>query len=565
MQKPDLKIIDKNFNLLAVIDTYTSFQGERSLWEVGKFELHIGLLDQGADKLNIGNLVMIDERRVWEITGIHKTEDNDLNLEVTGQELKGIFAQRVVIPDRKDDTHFFGWDRSPSEGDDFEFAQIKGESTYDGEPTPGAPSYLKAKNSGGHALYRIPGGAYDEITTDGLLIRRIKIIEITSTWVYGMSNVYDKGAVPIYGNDMTGRKKATPIFCSHFRALESKPSNLNAMLYATQNLIGKIVGHYDSTYPQYYYASIDYDTIGTTASSTNNEHAASATAWMQSETDKGTPVTIYYELADPIITNLNLTIPYDATAETHMRHYVRKHAVTPDGTSRKFPSLYMAPYQGRGMRTVWSERFKRLDETLRDIGEHTGMGYTVTVDLTNKRFVFDVIPERVQTAGSEDPVIMSVDFENIENIEHKKDVTHDVTIAYAGGAGEDENRLIQTVSRSPDDAALSGYSRRETWQDCGSVDNVDDLIYEVQYKLSRMKSSETLTCSVLPNSSFQYLRDWDIGSIVTVQSKKLGIEQEKKITSVKEVYERGAIQIIPTLGKRNKNILDEIRKTEVVR
>jgi hypothetical protein len=371
MQIPNLRIIDKQFNLLAVLDTYTSFQGERSLWEIGKLELHIGLKDQGAEALEVGNLVLIDEKRVWEITGVKKTEDDDLNLMVSGHELKGIFKQRVVIPDQKDDSHFFGWDRFPDQG--------------------------------------------------------------------------------------------------------------------------------------------------------------------------------------------------DAPAEAIMRHYVEKHAVNPSDPNRAFPALIMAPYLGRGMSAVWSERFKRLDETLRDIGEYTGMGNTVTVDLASERFVFDVIPERIQTAGSEHPVIMSVGFENIENIEYNLDTSNEVTLAYAGGAGEDEFRLIQAVSRTPDDATLSGYARRETWQDCGSVDNIDDLIYEAQYQLSKMEPSETLTCSVLPNSSFQYLRDWDIGSIVTVQSRALGIEQAKKITSVKEVYERGRIQIIPTFGKRNKNILDEIRKTEVVR
>jgi hypothetical protein len=197
MQIPNLRIIDKQFNLLAVLDTYTSFQGERSLWEIGKLELHIGLKDQGAEALEVGNLVLIDEKRVWEITGVKKTEDDDLNLMVSGHELKGIFKQRVVIPDQKDDSHFFGWDRFPDQG--------------------------------------------------------------------------------------------------------------------------------------------------------------------------------------------------DAPAEAIMRHYVEKHAVNPSDPNRAFPALIMAPYLGRGMSAVWSERFKRLDETLRDIGEYTGMGYTVTVDLASERFVFDVI------------------------------------------------------------------------------------------------------------------------------------------------------------------------------
>lgn len=541
MLNPDLKIIDKNFVLQGVIDTYSSFQGERALWEIGKFELHVGLNDQGADALQKGNLVMIDEKRVWEITGVRKTEDNDLSLMVTGRELKGIFAQRVVIPDVKDDSHYYGWDRSPAEGDELEFAQILGASTQTGAPTPFAPIYPTFKTVGGHQLYSLPNGVADEITTDGKLVRRIYKQEITSALNNGSQPGIALNMVkPCEYQAMSNN--AYNIYCSHCRQGNSWSGNATEINVARLNGTGtNILFSFDKA---------DFPT----ADEVNAFLAA-----------LDPPLTFYYELAEPVIIDLELTVPFDATAETLIRHYVRKHATNPSDTRRQFPDLEMAPYQGRGMRTVWSERFKPLDQTLRDIGEHTGMGYKVTVDLENKRFVFDVIPERVQTAGADNPVVMSVDFENIERIEYRDDITNKVTVAYAGGAGEDENRLIQTVSRSPDDAALAGYARRETWQECGSIDSIDDLIYEAQYKLSQMEPSETLTCSVLPNSSLQYLVDWDIGSIVTVQSKALGIEQAKKITSVKEVYERGRVQIIPTFGKRTKTILDEIRKAEVVR
>ena len=370
---PDLKILDKDQNLLAVIDSYSSFQGERRAWEVGSMELHLGLEDQGASTIQEGNLVMIDEKRVWEITGIKKTEGTTLTLEATGRELKGILAQRIVVPQEKDDEHFYGWDRFPA-----------------------------------------------------------------------------------------------PL--------------------------------------------------------------------------------------DP-----------DVPAESIIKHYIGSHAITPTDAKRALPDWELAADQGRGPETRWSARFRALTDTLKDIGEQTGIGYTATLDLENKRFIVDIIPEKDQAAGSDHPVILGIDYDNIQTLDYRLDTEKDITIAYAGGAGEDEDRLIQAVARTPEESALSGYARREGWLECGSSQDIEDLVFEATYQLSQQEQTETLTASAAPYATFKYLEDWDLGSIVTVKSERLGITQDKKVTAVKEIYERGKIQIIPTLGKRNKTIIDEIRKTEVIR
>ncbi|MGI6579943.1 MAG: siphovirus ReqiPepy6 Gp37-like family protein [Saccharofermentanales bacterium] len=373
MIAPNIRVLDKNFNLLATLDSYTSFQGERSLWEVGTCELHIGLRNQGANKLQAGVLISIDPHRVWEINNIKLTEDKDLKLVASGKELKTILKQRLIVPDKKNDTQHFGFDRFPN--------------------------------------------------------------------------------------------------------------------------------------PE-----------------------------------------------DP-----------DATAETIMKYYVNKHAVNPDDPKRKLPRLNIAVDRQRGLKTRWSERFKSIVDCFKDIGEFAGIGYEVYLDHKNKEFIFDVIPERIQTIGSDNPVVFSRDYNNIANLNYTLDTSEDVTVAYAGGYGTDEDRLIQLVARNEEDMNLSGYNRKESWIDVASSQTVDDLIYEAQHQLSKKEKKETLSSNAIPNVSFEYLKNWDIGSIVTVESRRLGFMQNKKITAVKEVYERNKVEITPTFGKRNLNILDEIRKTEVIR
>lgn len=371
-EAPTLRIYDKDFNFLAIVDAYTSLQAERKLWEIGALELHISLLSQGASELNVGNIIMIDEFRVYEITGIKKTQSKDLALVVTGHEFKGVLKQRIVVPGKISDTQYFGWDRYPE---------------------------------------------------------------------------------------------------------------VNAS---------------------------------------------------------------------------------DAPAESIMKHYVSTHAVNTAEAYRALPGLTVAQDMQRGITTRWSERFKPLDQVLKDIGEFTGIGYNVSIDVKKKQFIFDIIPEIQQTTGSETPVVFSIEFDNVNSIAYEASTADYSTVAYAGGAGVDEDRLIQQVARTPEDMSLSGYARRESWLDIGSAQNVDELEFEAKHQLSKIEKTETATARVAQSESFEYMKDWDIGSIVTVQSKALGIRFNKKITAVKEVYERGKIELDVTFGKRAKDIRDQIYKTEVV-
>ena len=50
-----------------------------------------------------------------------------------------------------------------------------------------------------------------------------------------------------------------------------------------------------------------------------------------------------------------------------------------------------------------------------------------------------------------------------------------------------------------------------------------------------------------------------------MQSKVTGLEKDAQITEISESYEKGERKVSVTFGKRQQNILDEIRKMEAVR
>lgn len=253
----------------------------------------------------------------------------------------------------------------------------------------------------------------------------------------------------------------------------------------------------------------------------------------------------------------------DAPAETVMKHYVNKHAVNPADTNRKITQLTTATDQGRGIELRWSSRFESLTKLLQGISEYAGIGYTVSLDLANKCFVFEVIPGTDHGSTALKPVIFSVAFSNVDSTKYAIDQSPVVTVAYAGGAGENEGRLIQAVFA--DDTVTAGLNRHETWLDCGNIEYVDELIYEAKYKMQDSIATETITGDISTSGTFTYLADWDLGDTVAVQSRTLGLERNAQITEVEETYENGKRDINVTFGKRQANILDEIRKSEVIR
>lgn len=253
----------------------------------------------------------------------------------------------------------------------------------------------------------------------------------------------------------------------------------------------------------------------------------------------------------------------DAPAEEIYRYYINTHMISPEDANRIFPRLVLPDNQGRGILTRFQSRFESLSEAFKNLGEFTGMGYNIGVNLSQKQFVFTVIPARNYTVSSEMPVIFATDFGNLDQTVYNRDQKSWITAAYAGGAGEDEGRFIQTVFEN--DTVTSGFDRREGWIDCGSIEEIDDLIYEAKYKIKDKVKSETLTGNVLDTGPFVYRQDWDLGDKVTVQSRESGVQMDSQITEVEESYEPSRSSLRVTFGQRGRELLDEIRKIEVVR
>lgn len=253
----------------------------------------------------------------------------------------------------------------------------------------------------------------------------------------------------------------------------------------------------------------------------------------------------------------------DAPAESVIKHYIDNHLVNPADPKRVFPRLVIAPDLGRGLSMRWQSRFEVLDKTLKGIGDYSYMGYGIYLDLDNQQFVFDVLPGKDSTSDTgTNPVIFSLSMDSADKMEYSLDQSGS-NVGYTGGAGEDEDRLIQTVHKG--DTMPEGFDRVESFIDGGSISDIDDLLYEGDYKLNQQNDAESLSGDVSNTGSFKYGADWDISDRVTILLERMGLQRDAQITGVKEAYSKTKTDIKAVIGQRKNNILDRVTKLEVVR
>lgn len=248
----------------------------------------------------------------------------------------------------------------------------------------------------------------------------------------------------------------------------------------------------------------------------------------------------------------------EGSTEHIMKQFVNNNFVNPADIERRIPQVAIAPNQNRGQQDKWRGSFEVVSDKLEEIGEYSQIGWDVFLDIINKKWVFDVVEGRDLTVNQDilPPVIFSVDFDNIKGQSYIDSAINHANVAYAGGQGEEENRLIQQIGN------VTGFERIETFLDCPSAEDITELIEEGNRGLEELKKIKTFESQVLDFGSFVYGEDWDLGDIVTVQNRKWNVTMDSRIVEIKEIYETSGMQVEFTFGDSVPTIIDKIKKIE---
>lgn len=254
-------------------------------------------------------------------------------------------------------------------------------------------------------------------------------------------------------------------------------------------------------------------------------------------------------------------VNFQGSQESIMKSLVDCCMVNTEDVDRKINQVSIATNQNRGIEDKWRARFDKLSDKLYEIGLYSKLGWSFTLDVKNKKFVFDVKQGKDLTVNQNTnaPVIFSIDFDNVFSRNYIESLLQSKNVLYAGGKGEGIDRLIQKVGTA------KGFRRIEEFQDFSNAEDAVELITLGNQKLEELKEVQSFEARVLPNNSFILGKDYDLGDYVSIIDRKLGLKINTQIIEIKESYDDKGFNVDVVFGDRLISILERLKRREVIK
>lgn len=198
--------------------------------------------------------------------------------------------------------------------------------------------------------------------------------------------------------------------------------------------------------------------------------------------------------------------------------------------------------------------YKRLLSIEEKIAKQTQLGFRFRPDFTAKTITFEVYKGVDRSMGQSDRarVIFSEDFRNLNKAIFEENDQVYSNVCYVGGKGEGASRVVVAVGST----SSTGLARREIFVNGSDIS--DEGLTSAQYqeklkqrgreKLAESAFFNSVECEAIPYGNFEYLRDYDLGDIVTIKKESWGISQNLRLSGITEVYEDGTQTIQPIFG-----------------
>ena len=218
------------------------------------------------------------------------------------------------------------------------------------------------------------------------------------------------------------------------------------------------------------------------------------------------------------------------------------------------PHVQLGTLMGHLETIEFQATYKKLLSIEQKIAKQTQLGFRFRPDFTNKTITFEVYKGLDRSMGQSDRarVIFSEDFRNLNRAIYEENEQVYSNVCYVGGKGEGADRVYVTVGAT----TSTGLARREVFvngSDISDENLTNDQYLEKLRQRGRDKLAEcalynSVECEAIPYGNFEYLKDYDLGDIVTIRKESWDIGENLRLSGVTEVYENGTQTIQPVFG-----------------
>lgn len=249
------------------------------------------------------------------------------------------------------------------------------------------------------------------------------------------------------------------------------------------------------------------------------------------------------------------------TYENVMRHLVTQNCTVGD---RAIENLSVAADTSLTGSTDYNGTNLNLLSEIMLLSEASGHGFRIKFETTGLTFeVYDGLDRSVDQAVNS-RAIFSRSFENVleqvfdASTIQTKNVTK-VDCQYWEEVITESGTVRSNYTATRTVGTETGRDRRETFIDVGDITEKEDVIgarneternavMDALGAVAYVQDIEAFTAKVDPKGNLVYKTDYDLGDIITVESREWGVRVNARITEVKEIYEGKGTEIELTLG-----------------
>ncbi|WP_352399384.1 siphovirus ReqiPepy6 Gp37-like family protein [Anaerotignum sp.] len=225
----------------------------------------------------------------------------------------------------------------------------------------------------------------------------------------------------------------------------------------------------------------------------------------------------------------------DTTISNLVTKLLNENFINATNINRNIPNMILGAVSLKNNPSI-SVKYENVDvyTILKEVTQQYDIGFRVNYDIPNKRYVFELYEGIIQT-----DVKFSKEFNNVIEQEYYLNTTQNKNTCIV----EDNEGSTITVNDGN-----KGLGRKETYM---KLDSQSTSTAQEQGKLylQQFKILESMDTVMDTNSiQFEYLKDWNLGDVVTTINKKLGVTIQKNIVEVEEFYDTSGLNLAVTFG-----------------
>lgn len=204
------------------------------------------------------------------------------------------------------------------------------------------------------------------------------------------------------------------------------------------------------------------------------------------------------------------------------------------GDNRGFENLEIAESRGRGETIEYAADNKTVLQTFETLAEQSGLGFDITKTASGVQLRVIEGKDRTANQSANSRAIFSREFENIYSQEYEIDIADYRNVA-VNGNGEY--------------GMVTGRERREVYISTGDDDSATEE-QKAAEALADAKINESFSVEADPHGNLIYKVDYDLGDLVTVASKRWGLQVDTRITEITENYKADGFELEITFGEK---------------